>query len=248
MGEIYLITNNITNRRYVGKTKYTAQQRWLGHIQDSKRNRSNSYLHRAINKYGVDVFSVKTLIKNVPEDELNKLEVICIKRLNTLVPYGYNLCRGGSGVSGYRHTEKTKHKIGVHFKGKKRSVSDIQKIKEGHRRNNSYERRSKNINWRQNISKSRKGKYCKEDNPFYGKRHTESTKKSISEHNSKAVLMCDLDGNIINRFDNLKLAREFLNNNNITNNKTCDTLISRACRGKLGCKTAYGYIWKYEKV
>lgn len=213
MGEIYIVTNTITGKRYVGQTKYATDDRWKQHIEDSELNRSNSYLHRSIRKYGVTAFVVKRVLKNVPLDILDDLEIKCIQRYNTLAPNGYNLCRGGGGVKGYRHTEETK-----------------------------------NMAWRKAISESRLGKFKGADNPFGGKHHTQETKARISEANSKAVLMCSLDGEVVKRFNSLVEARDYLIGEGITSNKSCQTPISKCCRGVEQRKSCYGFVWKYEKV
>ena len=38
MGYIYLITNKINNKKYVGKTELSIKARWKQHIKDSKKN------------------------------------------------------------------------------------------------------------------------------------------------------------------------------------------------------------------
>lgn len=38
MGEIYKITNNITGKIYIGKTKRKTRDRWLEHIRDAKHD------------------------------------------------------------------------------------------------------------------------------------------------------------------------------------------------------------------
>ena len=91
MGEIYIATNTVTGRRYVGQTKYHTSYRWNQHLQESRLGKSQSYLHRAIRKYGEDAFVVRRVLKNIPDDALDRLEIMCIQRYNTLIPNGYNM-------------------------------------------------------------------------------------------------------------------------------------------------------------
>ena len=125
---------------------------------------------------------------------------------------------------------------------------DIEKIKAGQRAHDCFAKRSKNMAWRKAISEGRKGKYTGLDNPFGGKHHTPETKARISEANSKAVLMCDMDGKVIKRFNSLVEARDYLIGEGITTNKSCQTPISKCCRGVEQRKSCYGFVWKYEKV
>ena len=244
MGEIYLITNKLNNKKYVGQTIFTTEQRWEGHLKDLYRNRSNSILHKAIKKYGRDSFDVRPIIVNVPEADLDRLETIWIKRLNTLIPNGYNMTAGGGGIRHYKHTTETKQHLSVMLSGKPLNHGDS--IRSGFIRNNSMEKRSKNPNWKKHISESRIGKYTKSENGFYGKHHSKETKEFLRKLQSKPIGMYTLSGELLRIFENGHFARDYLLTNNITKNKSCESLISKVCRGLVGYKSAYGFIWKFE--
>ena len=97
IGYIYLITNNINGKMYVGQTSKTVSQRFKMHVHDSYRNneRYNSALHRAIRKYGESNFKVETL-EECNIEILGDREVYWINRLNTFKD-GYNMTLGGEG-------------------------------------------------------------------------------------------------------------------------------------------------------
>lgn len=95
MGFIYKITNQITGKIYVGKTARSLEERYQEHIKLS--NKSKHYLHRSIKKYGSEFFSIDLLEEVFNTDTLNEREVFWITQLNTLVPNGYNITRGGNG-------------------------------------------------------------------------------------------------------------------------------------------------------
>lgn len=99
MGEIYKITNNITGKIYVGKTKRTTKDRWLEHIRDAKNYPfENIPLHKAIIKHGSENFIVEVLESGIDEKELNKKEKYYIKTLkSTNSNIGYNATSGGDG-------------------------------------------------------------------------------------------------------------------------------------------------------
>ena len=96
MSSIYLVTNLINQKSYVGKTKYSVEKRWKRHIATS-RNSSKSILHKAIRKYTSERFHVQVLATNVPEYEIDAMETIWIFLMNTYVPNGYNMTKGGEG-------------------------------------------------------------------------------------------------------------------------------------------------------
>lgn len=93
---IYLVTNLSNGKRYVGKTRYTAEYRWAQHTQ-AARSGSKDALHRAIRKYGLSNFKVKQ-IWNGPTETASAAEMRCISKFKTLAPVGYNLTFGGDGV------------------------------------------------------------------------------------------------------------------------------------------------------
>ena len=62
MSYIYVITNDINNKQYVGKTNFNINKRFQEHINDSKRTRYEKRpLYNAMNKYGIEHFSIKQL-------------------------------------------------------------------------------------------------------------------------------------------------------------------------------------------
>ena len=78
------------------------------------------YLNNAIRKYGWDNFKKEIIIDDVPEEDLSNLETSYIDVENTLAPNGYNLTKGGEGISGYKHTDAHRKK---YFNGRHGSVS-----------------------------------------------------------------------------------------------------------------------------
>ena len=93
---IYKITNIVTQKCYVGQTIRTPEKRFRVHCYDASRNPNHSYLHRAIQKYGREVFTVELLEECSPET-LDSQEKFWIYFLNTKAPNGYNIKCGGAG-------------------------------------------------------------------------------------------------------------------------------------------------------
>lgn len=93
-GKIYLITNLINNKKYVGQTVMTLKQRWNKHLSNS-RTLNPTGIAGAIKKYGEQNFSMELLATCKIED-LNELEKYYIRKYNTF-NNGYNLTLGGEG-------------------------------------------------------------------------------------------------------------------------------------------------------
>lgn len=103
-GDIYLITNTVNGKQYVGQTRcknggYIG--RWKDHIYSSfMRNKSNGKINKAIRKYGADSFKVELICRiyfeTIPEcaKKLDELEIKYIKEYETYTK-GYNSTKGG---------------------------------------------------------------------------------------------------------------------------------------------------------
>ena len=102
-GCIYLLTNLITLLCYIGQT-IDFKRRMRNHKNGKKID--NSYVHRSIRKHGWHNFKVEILIDDVPEEDLDNLEISYIAVEDTMAPNGYNLTRGGGGTRGYKFTPK----------------------------------------------------------------------------------------------------------------------------------------------
>lgn len=96
MSCIYMITNLINNKKYIGKTTTNIQKRFREHINDSKkRNKEKRPLYNAINKYGAHCFEICE-IEQCSINNLSEREIFWINYYNTY-KNGYNATFGGDG-------------------------------------------------------------------------------------------------------------------------------------------------------
>lgn len=93
--KIYLLTNTINGKQYVGLTIGSLESRLKQHIAAAKKGRK-APLPNAIRKYGATAFTIK-LIRNDAKsfDELQQQEIDEISERNTLIA-GYNSAIGGA--------------------------------------------------------------------------------------------------------------------------------------------------------
>lgn len=104
MAFIYVITNNINNKQYIGKTNTSIEKRWNYHKKDAHSKwHTNAPLYRAFNKYGIENFSIKQLEECSADDVSNK-EIYWIDKLNTY-HNGYNATLGGDSKHYYNYQE-----------------------------------------------------------------------------------------------------------------------------------------------
>ena len=111
MVSVYIIVNTVTYRGYVGITSGTVQARYRKHWSDVNRG-SGGHLHRAMRKYGPDVFVVEVLATAETWDDAAQMEIRLIQEHKTRSPLGYNMTDGGEGTLGYRHTKEWKAEAG----------------------------------------------------------------------------------------------------------------------------------------
>lgn len=103
MAFIYIITNQINGKQYVGKTTRTIYQRFNEHIYASKMKKYNMQypLYKAIKKYGIENFSIKQL-EECPVEKATDKEKYWIEKFNTY-NNGYNATLGGEGLHHYNY-------------------------------------------------------------------------------------------------------------------------------------------------
>ena len=106
MAYIYSITNNINQKKYIGKTSQTnPYKRWKQHLQLARNKNNlaeNNSAHsmpivRAISKYGEINFKFR-VIEECTEESVNEREKHYIRKYNTADGAGYNCTYGGDGI------------------------------------------------------------------------------------------------------------------------------------------------------
>lgn len=104
MAIVYVITNKINGKKYVGVTQYSLDKRFKEHCRDSKTDRcKDRLLYSDMNKYGFKNFSIDEL-ETCSDDEIFEKETYWIDKLGTY-DNGYNLTYGGAGKQFYNYEE-----------------------------------------------------------------------------------------------------------------------------------------------
>lgn len=253
MGYIYLRTNKINGKKYVGLTTdlKTRQNSW----KSISRHYAGKAIYNARKKYGIDGFDFK-ILKECEDEELDYWEKYYIKELNTKVPYGYNMTEGGDGCPGYIHSEKTKRKMSEKrkgenngFYGKHHSEDSKIKISEAQKGKQSWNKGKHHLEeTKRKISEAQKGKHHSDETRkkmsevHIGKKLSEEHKKKLSEalingKKSKPVLQIDKITN--------EVIAEFPSTNEVQRQLGISiSNISKCCNGKQN--TAYGFKWQYK--
>lgn len=244
MGYIYKITNNINNKIYIGQTiKARPTDRFSQHrylARHSGQEKSISYLHQAMAKYGVDNFSFE-IIENIENDKLNEREQYWIAQYNSLVPQGYNLTIGGEGALGHSRPQTLEEREKRKQSNKQFYIDHPEALQQMSERTKKL---WENEEYRRKVTESNK-RFAQEhpdlnkgqNNPMYGKHHTEEALTKIRAHAvTRKTKIVQLDKDTLEEiqvFDGIKDAEKALG--------VSHGWLSKAARTN---KIAYGYRWK----
>lgn len=187
---IYLIKNRLNSKAYVGMTKRSLKQCWREHIRNARVNKDEMLIYSAIRKYGPEAFEVSMLQECTTIEEMKNAEPRWIEKLGTHASLGcgYNMTFGGEGISGYRHTEKTKKKMSEMRRGKKFGPMSEET--------------------KRNISKARKGLGTGPRLHVRGWHHSEEARTKISESQYVRVVQYDMSGNYVATYDSMIAAEK----------------------------------------
>ena len=94
---LYLLTNTVNGKQYVGITSRTMPQRLAEHAGVAQRGRSTIIAH-AIAKHGIENFVMRVLAEVETWEELAAMERQAIQEYQTFMPQGYNMTLGGDGT------------------------------------------------------------------------------------------------------------------------------------------------------
>lgn len=186
MKRIYVITNKINGKKYVGQTSYTLAHRFSQHKNNACLH---TLIHEAIVEYGSENFTIEELCRCDSQEEADAKEIYYIHKLNTHHSSGgYNLGVGGDINPMFDSEVKARHRmIMSNDYHKEIDKQNIMKY------NNSEKRKLDDIR----TSERQRGIY--NDN---FRAHNEATKIPID--------MIDDDGNILMHFDSCADACRYM--------------------------------------
>ena len=219
MAYIYKIINNINQKIYIGKTSSTIEKRFKEHCNDSKKERCEKRpLYDAMNKYGIENFTVEK-VEEVENDEIaSEREIYWINKLRTYI--GFNDCNGYNATLG----------------GDSKRIYDYQIIAKKYLELKNQKETAKYFQCDVETVK----KACQENNI-----EIISSQQVAKDAQKKCVKMYDLENNFIQEFETMKDAAIWVIENKLTTSNKIDGVrssIRKACNGQY--KKAFNHIWK----
>lgn len=209
-------------KMYVGLTK----QKLTDRFKAGQGYRTCPRMNHAIQKWGWENIDHDILAEIETLEEAERLEQYLIAWFKSAdYNYGYNVSVGGN-VPKIEFSEGVRYKIGVAHRGKPLALE-----------------------CREKIRNSMKGRFCGSENPNYGKKTSEETKRkqSVAQRGrwigdksplSKPVLQYTKDGEFVRRWVN---AAEVERSGLATASRVCGVAL-----GRPHFNTAGGFVWKYE--
>jgi group I intron endonuclease len=151
MGCVYLLTSP-SGKRYVGMTQRDVVWRFYAH----KNRRNDRPLSRAVAKHGWDNFEKRIVFRSDDKAALIAKEIELIAQFGSMVPNGYNCTAGGEGTARLARPPHVIAAIKAAHTGKVVSETTRAKLRAAHHRGPPR-------------------------NSFTGRKHSEETKRRISE-------------------------------------------------------------------
>lgn len=142
---IYLITNKVNDKHYVGYTSNKHGHRFKDHCSTrTPKYQSRSLISLAIEKYGKDNFECTVIYQSKDYEHCRFIETDFITEYNSLSSslggHGYNIDAGGRG---HKRSQETIEKHRAKLAG--RPQSEEHKKKKGFKQGNDYGKRTKGM-------------------------------------------------------------------------------------------------------
>lgn len=158
MGIIYMYTNIVNGKQYIGQTKKSIEQRAGSKLSGyTTGSNTGSKFSRAIRKYGYDKFVCSIIHTDIPDELLNDYEMLYIELYSTF-ELGYNSTTGGNAPTVF--SKERNDAISKALKGLPKSKETKKK-----------------------ISAANKGKLLGTKHPLFGKHRSAEVKSKLSEAN-----------------------------------------------------------------
>lgn len=203
---IYIITNDVNDKVYIGQTTKTLEERIQGH-RNSMVTGVTTHIYNAMRKYGWEKFHFRQIATAESQEDLDHLEQYYIAKYDS-VRNGYNMAFGGSTNTMDSPLVKAKHDAKMRSAEVRKQISESMKA--------SYvERGGPTAEHRKHLSESRKALYASEKGEAIKQKFRESFKfspehfKALNDAKNKSVYCVNESGETIAEFSRVKDAAQW---------------------------------------
>ena len=207
---IYLITNLVNDKKYVGWTSRDPLVRFKEHKSSREpKTQERSAISYAIEKYGTDNFNFQILYQSKDYDHCRDIETFFITENESLVDqWGYNKDLGGTG---HKRSQETIEKHRQQISGRKQSE----------------EHKKKRADAVRGVKNGMFGK-TGENHPGYGSTHSDESKEKMSISQKRAIEKRKADGTYVAPImteESIEKMRQTKLNNRSTKSKFVNIVI-----------------------
>ena len=176
-GYIYITTNKITGKIYIGQKKGVYDCDYFG---------SGKYISRSVNKHGKESFENNVIEWCKDKHELNQREIYWIKKYNsTDNNIGYNISTGGiwGGIVGLSEEDKQKYKKRLSESSKRvwRTMPEEKRIKFAKNASKVHKGKKLSEETKRKISISAKNRLAITGGTMKNKNHRDESKDKMRE-------------------------------------------------------------------
>lgn len=205
---IYIITNDVNDKVYIGQTTKTLEERILGHKSAFASN-LDMHIYNAMHKYGWDKFHFRVLDDSpTTQEELDNLEQYYINKYDS-ISNGYNMIAGGVGANPmFYEKARVKHDNKMRDPEVRAKISASMKESYAKRGGPTEEHRKNLSKNKKELYSSAKGDEVRAKFRASYKFTPEHQEAMLSKHR-KAVYCVDIDDIKVAEFDQVKDAAEW---------------------------------------
>lgn len=201
---IYIITNDVNDKVYIGQTVKTLEERISQH-RSSFNSGVSTHLYNAMRKHGWEKFHFKQIDAASSQEELDRLEDMYIVKYDS-IKNGYNMIRGGRSNPMDSEEVRRKHDRIMRSEDVRARISNtIRKQCEGGRSDE----------YRRKMSEGKKALYASERGEIAKAKFRASFKfseehfRALNDAKNKEVYCVDESGNEVARFSRVKDAAQW---------------------------------------
>lgn len=225
---IYKITNQLNQKFYIGKS-VNIHKRWLAHCRDT----DSCPIHKAIQKYGKQNFSIE-ILEQCSQQKLNEKEIFWIEKYNGYLNSNcYNATRGGDGashpvkltheevleiISLLKTTNKTMKEIAKIYNVSSKTISDINNGNSRILETQSYPIRENKYDGKHSITKEK-----------YVPQYT-LTNREIQSYHSIKIGQYNENWELINVFPSIREAARIMECNPESIRKALKSKTHKSCK------------------
>ena len=240
---IYIITNDINDKVYIGQTTKSLEARILQHRNSYVSNVDN-HLYNAMHKYGWDKFHFKAIdFSATTKEELNELEKFYIAKYDS-IRNGYNMTEGGESNPMDCKISRDKHDSIMRSEEVRSKISQSMKASYAKRGGPSAEHRKHLSEQKKKLYASEKGNVVRDKfrASFVFKPEHQA---AMIQGRQKGVYCINESGEVVARFKTVKEGAQWWLENGYTV-KSYDQLCDRIKESFVKNKFVKGVKWIYE--